>query len=221
MMIFSLETGQWSPLITIPAVPPLQIWAQVIGKPWTLNQVVVCNGILYWIESVTMIMVAQGIVALGPFNDFGVEHCRFIALPDDIHPSVHELHSMAFIRLWTCMGKLRMSQLFTDVGSRLVLKVWELRCCDKNASTSWSLVHNVALEIKGGWIYVLAFHPSNGNVVFLFRDNEVWRYDILEEKGENVGQFPVEITFPDAYISLFTLRHSSWPTPVPAPAFPL
>ena len=100
--------------------------------------------------------------------------------------------------------------------------VWKLGNLieDQNSkeTSSWSLVHNVFLEIGFpiNEIYMLSLHPSNSNVVFLLSEDELLQYDISHRKYEKLGEFPVEQLAP--HVSAF---HSPWPIPVPIHALPL
>ncbi|KAL5565535.1 hypothetical protein UlMin_028699 [Ulmus minor] len=208
--IFCSETAQWSELVDLRLPPPLKRWTQISGQPWSLNQIVVCNGILHWLES-SHTLCWEGIVAFDPFTDVAEKRCSFIDLPLDINHS-RPFNMMAYICLGTFRGRLRLSQLTGDYG----LKVWELGEYYQNAETSWSLVPNVSLTIGLPRTFLLALDPSNSSVVFLFCNNELFRCDMSEGKNENFGQFPVDIVIPSMSLSIFHLMHSSWPTPVPA-----
>ncbi|KAL5563953.1 hypothetical protein UlMin_033700 [Ulmus minor] len=215
--IFCSENGQWSELVDFRLPSPLNCLTQIAALAWTYNQVA-CNGILYWVESSDTIRW-EGLVAFDPSTDVVEKQCSFVAPPIDIDLSL-EYNNIVCVRLGTFQGRLRLSQR-CKVGDCLGLKVWELREYDQNAQTSWSLVHNVALEIglPLPWIFVLALHPSNTNIVFLLWNDEVFQYDISERKNKKLGKFPVSITMPSMTLSIFPLMHSSWPTPVPALPF--
>ncbi|KAL5564560.1 hypothetical protein UlMin_027724 [Ulmus minor] len=217
--IFCSETTQWSKLVDFQLPHPLKSWTSIgVFAFGGLIQILTCNGILHWLES-SELFCWEGIVAFDPFTDVVEKRCRFVALPFDIDPENEILSafiSMTSICLGNFQGRLRLC-LKCEVGGRCGLKVWELREYDQTAETSWSLVHNVALEIRfPSMIFPLALHPSISNVVFLLCRNELIWYNMSEGKSEKLAKFPFNIEKPSARLSIFPLMHSSWHTPVPA-----
>ncbi|KAL5537480.1 hypothetical protein UlMin_046042 [Ulmus minor] len=202
--IFCSETAQWSKLVDF----------QLSWPDLYFDRVAACNGILYGVAYCVV-----GIVAFNPFTDVVEKQCRFISLPIDIDrtPPFNKLYHLC---LGTFQGRLRLSHL-CKINDSFGLKVWKLEDQNAQETSSWSLVHNVVLEIglPINEIYILALHPCNNNVVFLSWEDELLQYDISQGKYQKLGEFPVKQLSPR--LSTFPLMHYSWPTPVPVPALPL
>ncbi|GMN42602.1 hypothetical protein TIFTF001_011812 [Ficus carica] len=117
------------------------------------------------------------IAAFDPLEDDKDRQSRFIELPVDFGRGwrAHD----DWVRLGVVRGRLRLSQLYMVKRYGFVLKVWELNPTKSPNTTSWSLVHEVRLK-KGdtNWMYVVAFHPYKGNVMFLLRNNVLCRYEV-------------------------------------------
>lgn len=106
-----------------------------------------------------------------------------------------------YVRLGLVQGQLRMSQVYRFNGSSCFLKVWELIYNEDynnggdNSSTSWLLVHDVKVDkekTEGGQkLHVIAFHPENGDVIFLLRGADVYKYEIGSNKCEKVWEVPI------------------------------
>lgn len=184
VMIYCSENGEWSSS-TLLSLPPFSLsrWSQ-----WQLWNYILAVIQQYWTEEV------KGILALDP------KRCRIIDPPVGFIVSVFEASKKK-----VCFGmvqeKVRLSQLGKVRGANcLVLKVWELNYDkDHYEITSWALVvHEVSFRsrVKTDRIFVIAFHLNmyNGDVVFMSRSNNIFKYQSGENKYERLGRFPDKIS---------------------------
>uniref|UniRef100_A0A803QFH7 F-box protein At3g26010-like beta-propeller domain-containing protein n=1 Tax=Cannabis sativa TaxID=3483 RepID=A0A803QFH7_CANSA len=141
--MFCSETGEWSePVVTRP-LPPLTRQAHFRGQILYRNQDVDWHGRMHWLESED-IMHCQGMVVFNLFIQIQLRW-QFVCLPVETNLTL-PFASMHYFCLGTSQGRLLLSQIY-KVNHYFVLKVWELKDY-KGDSDSWSLVHNVKLEIK-------------------------------------------------------------------------
>ncbi|PON35049.1 hypothetical protein PanWU01x14_339330 [Parasponia andersonii] len=120
-------------------------------------------------------------------------------------------------------GRLRLSQLL-KTNQKFVLKVWELNHNSNDNFVHWLLVHEVRLKRnlnRTNRMFMAAFHPNNGDVIFVFCDHDLYRYKIGEGKYKKVGQLP-HLKYPTnnadkltRYFRTCTLVHPTWPTLIP------
>ncbi|XP_060963774.1 uncharacterized protein LOC133033170 isoform X1 [Cannabis sativa] len=106
------------------------------------------------------------------------------------------------------------------------VKVWELNYDNNNGddgkTSSWSLVHEFekrGIGFKSKYVVVMAFHPTNGDVLFILFDNiHVYQYDIREDKMEKFYQFLDDPGYHAFGIRLqhFPIVYPFWPTKIPA-----
>lgn len=98
------------------------------------------------------------------------------------------------------------------------MKVWEYN----NDIDEWILVHNkvkwAAALTSNRMIYVLAFHPNDGDVIFLASNFDTYLYDIRKDKYKKLGEFP-KIPEDKGMFSLslagcFTFMHPLCPTSI-------
>ncbi|PON64150.1 F-box domain containing protein [Parasponia andersonii] len=211
---FCSETGKWSSALGSLPFP----------RELTYNPPVVCNGMLHWLTLDLDESTVHGILAFDPFKDAGhPEYLRSIEFPSGLVQEAGQSHQ-ALVRLGLVCGRLRLSQLLVTQRNGFALKVWELNYDDgvndggDDHDGMWTLVHDIRVK---SWtddrLYVFAFHPYDGNVLFvLFDKRDIYQYDIGEEKMEQMGQLPNggERTFP-ARLRNYTLVHPFWPTPIP------
>ena len=104
-----------------------------------------------------------------------------------------------------------MDEIDNEAHGRIFsLKVWEL---DSNC-LSWQLVHYVLLEETSGRAFkfsVLAFDPSDSNVLFLELGKQIYRYEMDQpDKYEHICE-----RSHDGYLEfkVLTTLHPLWPTP--------
>ena len=222
MEIFSSETGEWSSL--------------VVSSRWGFKPLphgVACNGMLHWVNADTR--HNKGLVVFDPFNENS--ELRYIDLPFEFTK-----HSFS---IGEFQGRPRIFQfLFTLSREALFFSVWELE--DYGNNGTWCMKHKVYLnqmisehvmlveiaEKSSRQIEFLAFHPKDGELVFLqFRNyvvlcnmrtmelkeaGQLHRSEILEQfLRARSGRFfllhepPVQ--------SVFLLGQPSWPTPIAPP----
>ncbi|PON69390.1 hypothetical protein PanWU01x14_088310 [Parasponia andersonii] len=149
---------------------------------------------------------------------------QFIDLPSGFshkwrHPSKGK------VQLGVVRVQLRLLKLIKVNQACFGLKIWELvdygnEIAVRTTSSSWLLVHDVKLKDAQN-VFVLAFHPNNGDAIFMVRDHrQVYLYVIGEEKYEEIGEFPYE-NYDDnvkeraaGYLNVFTNMQPSWPSPV-------
>ncbi|PON98036.1 hypothetical protein TorRG33x02_061100 [Trema orientale] len=185
-----------------------------------------CNGMLHWLANTTMEECTyHGIVAVNPFEDANnPKYCRFIDFPLGLVQGNGRSSNLR-VRFGLVRGQLRLAQLLGNKRVGFVLKVWELNYDhnvdddDKGGSPwTWTLMHEVEVSANNHTLFVIAFHPDNGNVVFFLRyPRLICKYDIGEEKMEQVGHLPNEhypYEFAESLYS-YSLVHPLWPTPIP------
>ncbi|PON61038.1 F-box domain containing protein, partial [Parasponia andersonii] len=213
--LFCSETGKWSKLVfSFPQrlAPNLKFVADFIAS----------RGILYsLVEGVDDNQICvKGIVALDLSMDDTSEEdrnrCRFIHLPADFGRGWRARRGKVCFGM--VRGQLRLSQL-VKIVEEAVLKVWELDC-NNNNDADWVLVHHARLKCTEETnTSVAAFHPYNGDVVFMLRDEEIYKFEIGEEKYKKVGEFRglglycTKEKLPGS-LRAFTLVYPSWPTPI-------
>ncbi|PON65812.1 hypothetical protein TorRG33x02_269880 [Trema orientale] len=193
------------------------------------NTPVACNGLLYWLVGNPDEQTADGIFVFDPskFTNHNPNYSHFINFPSGLLQRKGRSSEIK-VRLGLVRGQLRLSQLHINKRKGFVLKVWELNYDnnsnnynnsdnDDGTSRMWALVHHVRVK---KWIderqHVIAFHPENGNVIFLlFNRRDIYQYDIGEEIMEKVGQLPDDGR--GIYVEnirTYTLAHPLWPTPI-------
>ncbi|PON68712.1 F-box domain containing protein [Parasponia andersonii] len=181
--IFYSETGQWNPSTLLFSRNTIILSLSRVG--WH-RRAVASNGILYWLCGNNPEL--EGIVAFVPFN--GTDHLKRWCLIQFPVGFCRGWRGQGLnLRIGVVQGRLRLSQMYRFkrvLG--FVLKIWELVNCDyDNGDASCLLVHNVILAgVKANKMLVAAFHPVNGDVIFLFRDLDICQYDIGGEKIEKV-----------------------------------
>ncbi|PON96519.1 hypothetical protein TorRG33x02_077920 [Trema orientale] len=193
------------------------------------HDVVTSNGLLFWLVGFRK---CKGIIACDPFcctenrnmkPNFEMKG-RFIDLPAGFshkwrHPSKGK------VQLGVVRGQLRLLKLIKVNQACFGLKIWELVdygdeiAVRTTSSSSWLLVHDVKLKDAQN-VFVLAFHPNNGDAIFVVRDRKVYLYVIGEEKYEEIGEFPCD-NYDDnvkeratGYLNVSTNMQPSWPSPV-------
>ena len=206
--IFCSETGQWT-------------------KSEFKNTPVASNGSMHW-------LIHNCIVAFDPFNH--QNRCHHIKLPADLRCLVPvgllggRRHCK--VLLGSVQGRLRLSQVMRKNINRPrpSLRVWELTYSSGDGSSPptpwWLLVHDSEIE-DGGRLRVVAFHPDDGDVIFLGCDydsnsdsdrNQVYQYDVAKRKLVADGNLPwldMWEMFRTKCPKVFTLSHRSWPTLIP------
>ncbi|KAF4400242.1 hypothetical protein G4B88_019451 [Cannabis sativa] len=212
-IIFSSETGEWSNII---AFPYQLLWDQ---PP------IICNGMIHWLSLIHDTLTADGIIACDPFHE-DPNYYNFIQFPLDF-PQDERRKYCINIRLGLVQGRLRISLTTFITKKRRVysVKVWELNYDNNNGddgkTSSWCLVHDFeksGIGFNSKYVVVMAFHPTNGDVLFILFDNiHVYQYDIREDKMEKVYQFP----HPGYHAFGMRLQHFPivypfWPTKIPA-----
>ncbi|GMY24612.1 F-box protein At3g26010-like [Fagus crenata] len=214
MEIFSSETGEWC-----NSIVSVSLKLNPFGIGSILTGVVANNGKLYWVDVEKETGKIQGFVVFDPFKE--EEQCRYINPPIDL-----VLFQPVFFGAF--QGRLRMFQHLWC--PRYSFFVWELE--DEEAST-WcmkhkvylkhDLVHKVYLKHEDYFLSglvsndFLAFHPYNGEIVFLQSGNYIVLCNMrtmelkIERKLQNM---PCILS---SYFTKFVLLllQPSWPTPIP------
>ena len=204
-MIFCSETGEWSGLIL-----PFEFEFGLIHP-----EVFASNGIFYLLEQ----KKKRGLIAFDPFKDTNhSKRCCFFDLPEQEGGQHHELVQEL---LGVVQNRVRLAQRFkvhnsvNVYGFTFVLKVWEFNCDNGGGSRPadyWRLVHNVIGEMaKTTIMFVEAFHPNNGDLIFLLTDHGFYRYDIKGVKYEKVQMSEV----PHLGRHDITFAHPVWPSSIP------
>ncbi|PON95364.1 F-box domain containing protein [Trema orientale] len=212
MNIFCSKTGQWNTSTLLLPLNPLILWRSSVG--WH-RRAVASNGILYWLCGNNR--ESEGIVAFDPFKSTDCSK-RFCLIPFPIGFRRGWRGQDSNLCIGVVQGRLRLSQIYRGIKRVLgfVLRIWELVNCDyDNDDASWLLVHDVTLtEVKANKMFVAAFHPVNGDVIFLFHDLDVCQYHIREDTVEIVEEFS---KLNDCgYLDAISLVHPLWPTTIPS-----
>ncbi|GMY28686.1 putative F-box/kelch-repeat protein At4g22430 [Fagus crenata] len=207
MEIFSSETGEWC-----NSIVSVSLKLNPFGVRSMLAGVVASNGKLYWVDVEKETGKIQGFVVFDPFKE--EEQCRYINPPLDL--LLNQYVSFGVFR-----GRLRIFQhLWRPKHSFFV---WELE--DEDAGT-WCMKHEVEHKVHFKHeVYLsglvtndfLAFHPYNGEIVFLRSGNYIvlcnmWTMELkIEGKVRNMPS----ILFPDFAKFVLLLLQPSWPTTIP------
>ena len=205
MVVFSSETGQWSKKnVSCPN-------GLSFTRPAILPYVVAHENILYF-------MGKTSILVYDPFNND--EKCEIINFP--CRASANDILFNGHVGV--CRGKFRMVCFCT---LRSFVKVWEL---DKDYS--WSLLHTTCFpsipvrdcivdellmtggrnEIVDMGTQVRAFHPYDGDVVFLQRAHKIFVGNLKTNKIEGVGYGIHGFES----LQMISLDLPLWPTPIPS-----
>lgn len=160
--IFSSETGEWTDFVIS--------WHEPVFSCFFLcDSAVVCNGMLHWIN-----VYLDQIFAYDPNKTANYQEFRTILFPK-------EHCNKAYVHLFgESQGHLRYAEFHQGT-----FRVWEL---DDYSSGEWSLVHKfhkseivvgedprLAKFLTRDFILMLAFHPIEGDVMFLY-----WSRHIIE-----------------------------------------
>ena len=221
MDIFSSETGEWSHSIVSVSSPrglnPFEVLSVLIG-------VVACNGKLYWViqEVENNLVTRLEFMVFDPFDD--KEQCRYIPPPIDLNPQ-------PFFSIGVVQGCLRIFEICKNRRKfDLSFSVWEL----KEDAGTWSRKHKFYLmdiisryprifKILANNFYLdfLAFHPNDGETVFLHFSNYIFLYNMRTGKLTEGGALPYKFNIKDHQYtvskfarSVFLHFQPSWPTPV-------
>ncbi|CAH9130633.1 unnamed protein product [Cuscuta epithymum] len=189
---------------------------------------ITCHGTIYWLNCDD---VPDCVIACDLVNK--PHSTAFIDLPEG---SLSGGGGVVSLELGAVLGELRLFNVFRPSSGdqqqpqHHVVKIWELN----HRTNSWTLVHDTCFNDKPppyGFqvakvnmfhIRTVAFHPHDGNVLFLVVDRCVFQYhisqgeynkvdqlcaDLRNEKGEFFHSMPA-----NECITSFTLLHSIWPT---------
>ncbi|KAK7834282.1 hypothetical protein CFP56_024766 [Quercus suber] len=229
MEIFSSETGEWC--------------SSVVSSPRGLNYfnyntidvgVVACNTMLHWVDVDERDKMIKGFVGFDPFND--AQQCCYIDPPTDLLRD-------EFISLGVFQGSLRIYQRPWLPIKACNFYVWELE--DYINAGTWCLKHRVyfkdmvsdypgLVKIAKGFhppVDLLAFHPNDGELVFLqFRNYVVlcnMRTGVLKFAGQLQDMGKILLGNSNNFVtvqakSAFVLRQPLFPTqlfpkPIPPP----
>jgi hypothetical protein len=229
MEIFSSETGEWSNFVV--SLPRGRRFNPNIDRIMEAG-VVACNGMLHWLDvdkKDKMInfdpldVDIKGFVVFDPFNENAEQCLRYIDPPIEfLRDDYFSLESLGVFQ-----GRLRIFQsLFQEVS---YFQVWELE--DYGNAGTWCMKHKVYFKDmvsehpnlrETSWFgHFLAFHPKDGEIVYLRFFNYVVLCNMrtmelvlkIEGQVRLVGNDCRFIPVPDK--SVFLLGQPSWPTPVP------
>ncbi|CAH9130677.1 unnamed protein product [Cuscuta epithymum] len=214
MSIYCSKSRKWSvnswfryPIPTTTETPRLFI------NPIT------CNGTIYWFNCN---VVPDYVIACDLANN--PHSTAFIDLPEG---SMAGGGSVVSLELGVVLGELRLFNVFRpSLGDPqqprdlIDVKVWELN----HRTSSWTLVHDtcfndrlpppngIQVEEENKFnIRTVAFHPHDGDMVFLVCSCGVFQYHISQGVYEKVDELLHFVT-PSVPLTSFTLLHSIWPT---------
>lgn len=203
MAVFSSETGKWSEKI----VSCQNGFSFTQSK--VLLPVVAHEGILYF-------MGRTSVLKYDPFNND--KQCDIISFPSDTSDDITFNGHVG-----VCCGKIRMSCFCTF---QACAKVWELE-----KDHSWRLLHVTCFppqyvrdcvvdellmperrEILDLGTQVRAFHPYDGDVVFLQRAHRIFVGNLKTNKIEGVGYGIHGFQS----LQMISVDFPLWPTPIPS-----
>ena len=71
-------------------------------------------------------------------------------------------------------------------------------------------------------MFVAAFHPNNGDLIFFLIDHDIYKYKFGEQEYKKVGKLNRAFNLPrhitekfTRYLKVITFMYPSWPTPTP------
>ncbi|CAK8563891.1 unnamed protein product [Lathyrus sativus] len=205
MVIFSSETGKWSEK-KVSCQNDFSFTQSALLLP-----VVAHEGFLYF-------MGRTSLLKYDSFNND--EQCDIIRFPSDV--SANDILFNGHVGV--CYGKIRMSCFCTF---RACVKVWELE-----KDYSWRVLHVTCFppqyardcvvdellmperrgEIVDMGMQVRAFHPYDGDVVFLQRAHRIFVGDLKSNKIEGVGYGIHGFQS----LQMISIDLPLWPTPIPS-----
>ncbi|PON61023.1 F-box domain containing protein [Parasponia andersonii] len=211
---FCSETGKWSKAIFS--------FPKTLAPGYkTFEDFVVSNGILYSLVDAGDV---KGFVAFDLSTDCTSKdderkQCHFIELPINFGRGWRA--SRDKVCYGVVQGQLRLSQM-VKMKREYDLKIWELDC--KNIDyVYWVMLHRVRLKKeKKASMGVAAFHPNNADVIFMLRNQELYKYEIGKERyhvGELRGpdmplrKYLIEDFF--RFFQAFNVVYPPWPTLIP------
>ena len=213
-VIFSSETGEWSePAADTPALP------------WTSDVVAAADGTLFWVEDFHCRMA----VLFDPFAGY----FRRLALPDDL-VTQSEFHELAppgelpvygFDKYRMCVGAVRGRVRFSQLCRVPQSKTFNLRVWELEDGRVWRLVHEVRVRPGADtkWMYMLALDPGDGDVIFLCRDSDVYRFCVSKHEYRwvfrlscrMVGLSDISEDVLPRYARVYIITPPVWPAALP------
>ncbi|XP_030969740.1 F-box protein At3g26010-like [Quercus lobata] len=206
--IFSSDTGKWTQSVGLcPQGFRLDVFA-FPGVPY--------NGLLFWWSSTDCLV---------GFDPNTSKCCQFFEKPVELNPS----HGIE--RLGVCHGTLRICQIsgypYEVAFADPCLRVWELKDYDEGGK--WNLEHELYFDKmvseKSPWlteylskkyptVAVLAYHPNDGEIVYLMIKFKVVSCNLRRKTLEVVCDIPTADYFYHG-CNVFTFVLPCWPTPIP------
>ena len=220
-LIFFSEIGKWFDISTLLPHSLKTVFERPIRSAF--HDMITSNGVLYWLGGQTKL---KGIMALDTFScdPFNPRHSlngsRLIHFPVGFSHNWRRVSSKGKVCLGVVSGQLRLLELVKINQACFKLKVWELIDYG-DAYRSWLLVHDVKLK-RVDELFELAFHPNNGNAIFMVRDRNIYLYEIESEKYQKISEFPyddygdnVNKRLVARFLNVFTVTQPLLPTPIP------
>ena len=223
--VFSSDTGEWSDSVVL-CPPNLGEFRLSLTSMHTVPY----KGLLYWLID------GGRLLGFDPFkiNNSNSSTCCVIEQPVELEP-FHEINCLGL-----CHGCLRTCQVSGNAYPRL--RVWELKDFDNEnngsgAGGKWCLKHELHFsqmvsekspsltEYINHWIWlsipeisVLAFHPNDGDIMYLLIQSKVVICNLQSRTLE------VFCDTPHVYSDFFAIPNTntltfvlpSWPTPIPS-----
>ncbi|KAM6573400.1 hypothetical protein CsatA_017480 [Cannabis sativa] len=182
VMIFCSDIGEWSSSM----LPYSLLWPNLVEYPLLEDSIASNNGIIYWLLKVGVNEV-KGIVSCNPFTEEAdPKRHRFIEFPKIYFPH--------FISLYiSCKATHGMKKVYKDkIRIGIVRGRLRLSFVKSEDELLWCLVHKVKLRktTKMDKTFVLGFHPTNPDVIFLSRNYNLYKYQVGEDKYKLHDRFP-------------------------------
>ncbi|PON89679.1 F-box domain containing protein [Trema orientale] len=202
--VFRSETGQWSELTYYHGgrEPVYPVSHKIFhGHVDQFQGVCTSDGSLHWLRRHKVLI----------FN-LCKARPHWITLPENFGRGMMRVAGES-ARLGVVRGRLRLLEMYKWGLFGFALKVWEL----SDDNEDWILVHDRVkwVATMANMMHVLAFHPDNGDEIFLARKFDICLYNIREDTYKKLGEYPK--VSDEGMISMFltgffTLVHPLCPT---------
>ncbi|KAL3651388.1 U3 snoRNP protein [Castilleja foliolosa] len=213
--IYCSKLGKWE----FKSFEYLQPW-KIAHNLFSMD-ILMANGILYYLEYVEGAVYADRVLAL----DFSKFQCIIVNFPDDFGwVGSRQYHGVRVLkRIGIVGGEVRLVQVvIINEGRCICLKVWRLL---DYSSSSWVLLHEKNYKRASNEERYVGFfvHPVDGDKVFIVWGNHVFEYDLTNNKRKMMGELQEPMRNGDYFTSdrlaAFPMVHPAWPTQLPPTSF--
>ncbi|KAL3651472.1 U3 snoRNP protein [Castilleja foliolosa] len=190
-----------------------------LGSYMFPTDICMCNGTLYYLESVGR--GGERVLAL----DLSKFQCIIVDFPNDFGwVGSQDFRERVTKHIGTVGGEVRLVQVVITKSKRCVcLKVWRLL---DYSTSSWVLLHEKKYKRAPTKERFFEFfvHPVDGDKVFMVFGKHVFEYDLTKDKFEMMAaelQEPLKTdeVYPADRLLAFPMVHPAWPTQLPPTSF--